>query len=174
MIAIRNYNDTKCELNVAKRELNKLINKKEELYTKYFGTTSKLPDIEKDINSELKGQVLNTDKMTEYMIELTKTENGSKSLEEILQEQLNEVRKLEYYLKAMDCDMSQLRGIEYQLYYAIVIEPLNVNKSISKIIEEFAEEMDKHVDTIWKYNYPKIEKYIKKLKRCEKDDKKVA
>ena len=56
MIAIRNYNDTKNELEIAQSRLNYLIDKKEELYVRYCGMTiPKLKEIqvqESKINKE--------------------------------------------------------------------------------------------------------------------------
>ena len=168
MIAIRNYNDTRIELSVAMRELDRLVDKKERLYSRFFHLTTKAKDISKDLNACLRGSDCRTDPMTDYMVELEKIDDKTgKSLKQALQDQRNEVRILEYYLKLMANDMSNLKGIEYQLYYDIVINPLNATKSISKIIEEFAEKEDinKEVNTIWVNYYPKIKEYLEKLEK---------
>lgn len=179
MIAIKNYNDTKYELEIAKKELERLLEKKEELYSKYFCTTAKYPATEyrynkktdkyeyvlKDENAGIKGKRTSQDKVSEYLTVLYSTDDENElSLEEQIQQQKNIVSRLEYYLKLMEENMGKLEGTEYKLYYALVIDKKNINKSISKIIEEFAENNYMHTQTIWQNYYPKIKKYIDKLK----------
>lgn len=174
MVAIRNYNDTKIELEISKKRLNQLIDRKEVLYSKYFKITSTSPstkikkinnkyqEVLNDENSAIKGSFKQEDPFLKYMIELEKiNDETGKSLNEELTEQLNEVQKLEYYLKSMDYDMLKLKGIEYQLYCEIVINGTNISKAVEKI----AEKIGKEPRTIWKYYYPKIKKSLNKLKK---------
>lgn len=184
MIAIRNHNDTKCELNVAIIRLNQLEEKKQELYCKYFKITGKSyptmykikldkttkirtwDEVLKDENVSISNSNIKTDPMTDYQIALENVDKDTNiSLNDELKLQKNEVRKLEYYLKLMENNMTNLKGIEYELYYEIVINPINANKTISKIIEEFSEreDVDRDIQTIWKNYYPSIKKYLKKL-----------
>lgn len=62
-------------------------------------------------------------------------------------EKTSQIRKL----------LSDLDGIEYELFYEIVINGLNVSKAVEKI----AEQNEKDISTIWKNYYPKVKNYIK-------------
>ena len=56
-------------------------------------------------------------------------------------------------------DLSELKGIEYNLYSKIVIYGTNVSKAIDQVsVEE-----EKDVSTLWKNYYPKIKNRVKKL-----------
>ena len=62
-------------------------------------------------------------------------------------------------------DLSELNGIEYNLYSKIVVDGLNISKAIEKVsIEE-----DKDVSTIWKNYYPKIKKKIQQIEKLNKE-----
>lgn len=66
-------------------------------------------------------------------------------------------------------DLSELKGIEYNLYSKIIIEGLNVSKAIEKVsIEE-----EKDISTIWKNYYPKIKNRLKLIEKVcrEKEEK---
>lgn len=154
MFAIRTYTNTKCELEIAKNRLNFLLDKKERLYHKYFPIVSKLKDISVQNSSHEK------DKMTNYLHELHEVDIGTgKSLhDEIIYQQEN-IRTLEMYLNDMTTVLSQLKGVEYRLYYEIVVNGLN----ISNAVETVAEWAGKDTQTIWKNYYKKIKKEIKKL-----------
>lgn len=54
-------------------------------------------------------------------------------------------------------NISDLKGIEYELYTEIVINGLNVSKAVEKV----AEKNEKDVSTIWKNYYPKVKTFIK-------------
>ena len=159
MVAIRNYNDTRIELNIAMNKLDQLNEKKNMLYAKYCSlTTENFEDVGRPINKK-------RDKMIEYLIELEKVNPiTGKSLEQEINEQRNIVNKLQYYINLMEYNLQQLEGIEYKLYYAIVCEKENTNKSVTQIIEEFAENNYMHEQTIWQNYYPKIKPELEKLK----------
>lgn len=53
-------------------------------------------------------------------------------------------------------NISNLKGIEYELYTEIVINGLNVSKAVEKV----AEKNEKDVSTIWKNYYPKIKTFL--------------
>lgn len=155
MIALRNYTDTKNELDITQNRLNYLLNKKEELYTRYCGISS--PSLSADKVSGGNGC---NDKMTEYVHQITKVNpKTGLSLEDEIAQQQNAVRELKYYLNLMEHNLKTMKSIEYKLYYAIVVEA----KGITGGIEAVSYDVDKDVSTIWKYYYPKIEKEIKKL-----------
>lgn len=62
-------------------------------------------------------------------------------------------------------DLSELDGIEFNLYSKIVIEGLNISKAIEKVsLEE-----DKDISTIWKNYYPKIKKRIQLIEKLNKE-----
>lgn len=66
-------------------------------------------------------------------------------------------------------DLSELKGIEYNLYSKIVVEGLNVSKAIEKVsLEE-----EKDISTIWKNYYPKIKKRLQLIEKIshEKEEK---
>ena len=156
MYAIRNYTNTKCELEMAKTRLNLLMDRKEKLYCKYFPITPKL----KDINVE--GGIKNNDKMADYVHELHEIDIGTgKSLaEEITHEQAN-INTLQAYLDTMTDSLSKMTGIEYQLFYEIVYKGVRITKAV----ENIANVNDVEPQTIWKNHYRKIKSYIKKIKK---------
>ena len=156
MYVIKTYTNTECELNVAKARLNKLLDDKEKLYCKYFPVTAKIKDI------VITGGTHNNDKMADYVHELYDVDKGTGySLAEEIEIQQKVVDKLKECLTNMQDALSKMQGIEYTLFYAIVVKGINITKAVEKTAEEY----DKDVQTIWKYHYPKIKNYIKKLIR---------
>lgn len=154
MYAIRNYTNTKCELEMAKTRLNLLMDRKEKLYCKYFPITTKAKEIMVD------GGEHNKDKMADYVHELHEIDIGTgKSLaDEIIYEQQN-VDKLQGYLNDMNETLSKMSGIEYQLFYEIVYKGVNITKAVDNIADSNGIEPV----TIWKNYYKKIKKYINKI-----------
>ena len=154
MIAIRNYGDTKNELEIAQTRLNYLMDKKEELYVRYCSVSiPKLDDI------KIQQSNVNKDKMADYIHELTKKRKNGLSLEQDLEQQQSVVSKLKYYINLMEHNLKVMKNIEYKLYYAIVVE----GRGITGGIDHVSFEANKDVSTIWRVYYPKIEKEIKKL-----------
>lgn len=157
MDSIRSYNNTKCDLTMARSRLNVLLTEKEHLYTKYFPMTSKLTDIPKS-NSQ------NNDKMAQYLSALTKINPiTGMSLDDEIEHERNLIGKLEYYIKTMEKCLDEYTGIEQELYKEIVVNKVN----ISKAIENVAEHNNKDPRTIWDNYYPNIKKEIKKLKKVQ-------
>ena len=154
MLTIQTYTNTKCELEMAKTRLNLLTDRKEQLYCKYFPITSKAKDVMVD------GGERNNDKMADYIHELHEVDIGTgKSLaDEIIYQQEN-INKLEKTINDMDSTLAKLTGIEYSLYYEIVVKGVNVTRAVSNVAEEY----DKDNQTIWKHHYKKIKKYVKKV-----------
>lgn len=160
MIAIRNYNNTLIELNSAKNRLGLLEAEASKIFDRFFPTTANL-------ESEMTKGMTKADKQAEYQIEMDRIrKHTGLSLRDEIQEAKNDVSKLEYYLNLMENDLKNFVGIEYDLYYAIVIDKNNAHKSISKIIEKMAEEHEKHPNTMWNHYYD-IKKYLKKLEYCD-------
>ena len=128
MYDIRNYTNTKCELEMAKTRLSLLMDRKEKLYCKYFPITSKPKEVMVD------GGNYNKDKMAEYMAELYDVDIGTgKSLAGEIQYQQETINKLEEYLNIMAESLSKMTGIEYQLFYEIVYNGINITKAVENI-----------------------------------------
>lgn len=156
MFTIHTYTDTKCELEMTKTRLSLLMDKKEKLYCKYFPLTPKLKEIMVD------GGERNNDKMADYLHELHEIDIGTgKSLADEITYQQENVNKLQDYLNNMNESLSKMTGIEYQLYYEIVVKGVNVTKAV----ENIADKNDKDTGTIWKNYYNKIKKDVKKIAR---------
>lgn len=155
MYAIRNYTNTKCELEMAKTRLNLLMDRKEKLYCKYFPITSKTKEVMVD------GGTKNNDKMADYIHELYEVDIGTgKSLAEEITYQQQNVDKLQGYLNNMADSLSKMTGIEYQLFYEIVYKGVNITKAV----ENIADINNVEPQTIWKNYYKKIKKYVNKVK----------
>lgn len=155
MKAIINYNNTLCELNSAKLRLNLLMDRKEALYCKYF-------PMNKPTNSEhVDGGHTIKDPMPLYVEELTRiNEATGKSLDQEINEQRNEVNKLEYYIRLMENTVKELKGLPAELYRYIVFD----NMKISRAIETMAEKYEKDYTTIWRMYHNTIKEDIQKLK----------
>ena len=154
MYDIRNYTNTKCELEMTKTRLSLLMDRKEELYCKYFPITSQIKDVMVDGSK-------NNDKMADYLHELHEVDIGTgKSLADEISYQQQNVDKLQGYLNTMTDSLSKMTGIEYQLFYEIVFKGVNITKAVENIAEANCIEPQ----TIWKNYYKKIKKYVNKIK----------
>ena len=154
MFTIQTYTDTKCELEMARTRLNKLLFDKEKLYTKYFPLVQQLKD---DV---IENSYKNNDKMADYVHELHEIDWGTgKSLADEIEYQQENVKKLENYINNMNNILSKMTGLEYQLFYEIAVRGINISKAVSNISER------NNIDnsTIWRKYYPKIKYYVKKL-----------
>lgn len=154
MFTIRSYTDTKCELEMAKTRLSLLMDRKEKLYCKYFPLTPKLKEVMVD------GGEHNNDKMADYLHELHELDIGTgKSLAEEITYQQENVNKLQGYLNDMTDTLAKMTGLEYKLYYEIVVKGVNISKAVDNI----ADSSGKDTRTIWKNYYNKIKKDVKKV-----------
>lgn len=154
MLTIQTYTNTKCELEMAKTRLNLLMDRKEKLYCKYFPITSKPKEIMVD------GGEHNNDKMADYVHELHQIDLGTgMSLAGEIEEQQENVNKLQNYINDMEATLSKMSGIEYALYYEIVVNGFTITKAVNNVAEKY----DKDNGTIWKNHYKKIKKDIKKV-----------
>lgn len=164
MFAIRNYTDTKCELEMAKTRLNLLIDKKISIYNKYFPVTKAIKEIVVD------GSKSSEDKMVEYIREISEIDIGTgMSLEQEIEYQRKKIVTFQGYLDSMDDTLGKISGIEYKLFYEIVYR----GTSVSKAVEKIAEMTEKDTSTIWKNYYSKIKKDIKKIAAFSKTPVKV-
>lgn len=154
MYAIRNYTNTKCELEMAKTRLNLLMDRKEKLYCKYFPITPKLKEVVVD------GGEHNNDKMADYVHELHEIDIGTgKSLAEEIEYEQQNVDKLQGYLNDMSDTLGKMSGVEYQLFYEIVFKGVNITKAVDNIADSNGIEPV----TIWKNYYKKIKKYVNRI-----------
>ena len=155
METIRTYTNTKCELEMAKLRLGVLMDRKEQLYCKYFPITATLKDV------VVSGGDRNHDKMADYVHELNEVDIGTgRSLAQEIEYQREIVDKLARYIKDMGDALDRMNGIEYSLYYEIVVKGVRISRAVSNIAERY----NKDDQTIWKYHYPKIKKEVKKLR----------
>lgn len=155
METIRTYTNTKCELEMAKTRLSLLMDKKEQLYCKYFPVTQRLKE---DI---VKGGERDKDKMASYVHELNEVDIGTgRSLAEEIEYQRAVVDRFTRYVNDMSETLGRMNGIEYALYYEIVVKGVRISRAVSNVAERF------NVDdrSVWKYHYSKIKNDVKKLK----------
>ena len=154
MYAIRNFTNTKCELEMAKTRLNLLMDRKEKLYCKYFPITAKAKEVMVD------GGYRNNDKMADYLHELHDVDIGTgKSLAEEITYQQQTVDNLQGYLNNMADSLSKMTGIEYQLFYEIVYKGIKITKAVENVATANGIEPQ----TIWKNYYKKIKKYVNRV-----------
>jgi len=155
MYDIRNYTNTKCELEMAKTRLSLLMDRKEKLYCKYFPITSHIKEV------MVSGGNRNNDKMADYLHELHDVDIGTgKSLAEEITYQQQNVDNLQGYLNIMAESLSKMTGIEYQLFYEIVYKGVKITKAVENIA--IANSIEPQ--TVWKNYYKKIKKYVNKIK----------
>ena len=132
------------------------MDRKEQLYCKYFPVTQRIKD---DI---IKGGEKDKDKMALYVHELNEVDIGTgRSLAQEIEYQRDIVDRFKRYVNEMSETLNKLRGIEYSLYYEIVVNGVNTSKAVSNVAERY----DRDDHTIWKYHYNKIKEDIKKLKK---------
>lgn len=156
METIRTYTNTKCELEMAKARLSLLMDRKEQLYCKYFPITAKLKE------NVVSGGTPNNDKMADYVHELYDVEiETGQSLGDEIEYQRAVVDRLQRCINEMSETLSKMTGIEYTLYYEIVVKGVRISRAVSNVAEQYGK--DDH--TVWKYHYSRIKKDIKKLKK---------
>lgn len=154
METIRTYTNTKCELEMAKARLQLLLDRKEQLYCKYFPLAQRLKE---DVVS---GGERKNDAMDRYLHELHDVDIGTgKSLAEEIEYQREVVDRFTRCVAEMGETLSRMTGIEYALYYEIVVN----GKGISRAVQYIAEKYNKDTQTIWKYHYNKIRKDVRKV-----------
>ena len=156
METIRTYTNTKCELEVAKIRLSQLMDRKEQLYAKYFPITQKIKD---DV---ITGGKKDNDKMAMYVHELNEVDIGTGfSLAGEIEYQRSIIERDTKYINEMTETLNKNSGIEYALYYEIVINGVSITQAVKNIAEAY----NKEERTIWKYHYSKIKKYLKNIEK---------
>lgn len=156
METIRTYTNTKCELEIAKARLRLLMDRKEQLFVKYFPVTQKIKD---DI---IKGGSRDKDKMAMYVHELNEVDFGTgRSLAQEIEYQMTVIARNEVALAEMTETLTKTTGIEHELYKEIVINDVPITQAVKKTAEAYK----KDERTIWKYHYSKIKKDLKFLEK---------
>jgi hypothetical protein len=141
---------------MAKARLGLLMDRKEELYCKYFPITAKIKEIMVDGGSR------KNDNMADYVHELHEVDIGTgRSLSDEIEYQRQIVDNLQQYVNLMNYSLGKMSGIEYALYYEIVVKCVRISRAVSNIAERY----NKDDRTIWKYHYPRIKKDLKILKK---------
>lgn len=132
------------------------MDRKEKLYAKYFPITQQVKD---DV---ITGGKKDNDKMAMYVHELNEVDIGTGfSLAEEIEHQRSVIEQDTQYLTEMSETLSKNNGIEYALYYEIVIKGIPITQAVKKI----ALANNKEERTIWKYHYSKIKKYLKNIEK---------
>lgn len=141
---------------MAKTRLSLLMDRKEQLYAKYFPVTQRLKD---DI---VKGGEQDSDKFANYLYELYNVDIGTgRSLEQEIGYQRSVIDRDKRALAEMTKTLEKTTGIEHALYKEIVINGVSKTRAVKTIAEEY----QKEERTIWKYHYNKIKKDIKNLEK---------
>ena len=154
MYIIRTYTNTKCELEMAKTRLNLLMDRKEKLYCKYFPITSRAKEVIVD------GGEHENDKMALYLHDLYTVDVGTgKSLAGEIDEEQENINNLQNYINIMESSLAKMSGIEYDLYYEIVVNGTQISKAVDKVAEKY----DKDSQTLWKNHYKKIKKDVRNV-----------
>ncbi len=157
-----NYNNLYRYYEIEKVNLSVLEDRKEEIRNQYFKTTSQPSNSSSKTNKTYENYDV-------YMIALEKEQ-----ILEKIQEKRNLVNRLSYYSKKIEYNLSQLQGIEYQLFYKI-INGINVSKAIEEIVEEnyLKNKKIKDESIIWKKYYPNIKKEISEFKKIQEEVSKI-
>ena len=106
------------------------------------------------------GGTHDNDKMSEYVHELHEVDIGTgKSLADEIEYQRQQINKLQGYLNKMTKTLKNMNGIEYQLFYEIVVAGV----PITKAVENIAYDNDIEPQTVWKNYYRKIKRFIHRI-----------
>lgn len=155
---LQSYTDTKMEVMLLEARVEFLENKKLEIFTKYFGLKSpqwdKIPTLSDP----------NQDKNILYITEMAKKQNNGLTIDQELEIDKKQLEKAKRTLAKMDKMLQELKGIEYQLYYEIVVNEINVNQAVKRI----AENNYMSVDNVYHVYYPKIKAEIHQLRKLKK------
>lgn len=116
---MKNYSDTKKELEIARYRLSSLEEKKDLLYVQIIGGTSKQVDVK--VTS-----LNNNDKMTEYLVK-------TYDLDRKIEASKNEIRTLEYTLKKMELAMREMKDLEYKVFLMRFVDNMKVKQIARKL-----------------------------------------
>lgn len=141
MSTIKTQNNLECELAITKLRLNLLIKRINMLYVKYCPPTQKISDVNK---MRYLHELYNTDTVSGY------------SLAQEIKYQKERVNILTHTINKIDKTLNNLKGIEFVLFYEIVVNGVNISKAVRDIAQlyKLAE------GTVWRYHYKKIKDVI--------------
>lgn len=151
METIRCYRDTENDLKVVNLRIEVLESQKYALNVKYLGVKS--PNLENPLDMT---SFENNSKVVAYLnaLEVKKQKNGM-SIQEELENLYNERKMLLKKINEMQECLNKLKGIEYKIYYKIIVD----GKNVTKAIYEVCEENDISEMTGWR-KYHKIKKMV--------------
>ena len=154
MAILRNYTNTLLDLRSCEQRYSYLREKREVYYAKYLGVKS--PNYEGlgiQKNWGVDGMSIFLDLVTK------KNARTGMSLDDEIDKLIKEMATLSRVLSDMGKNLRRMKGIEYQLYSAVVIDGLNISRAVSKVAEDnFMSEQN-----IWATYYPKIKEELKRL-----------
>lgn len=151
MESIKTYSDTKNELKIVQARIRLLNDKKSELMYKYCGVHSISFDKEGG-----GGTPSNNSPVVAYLeaVETRKQENGL-SIQEELENLAEREKTLSSVISDMESALYLLKGLEYKIYYQIIVK----GKEINEAIEYVAQENYISERTAWRY-YKNVKKYL--------------
>lgn len=77
-------------------------------------------------------------------------------------ESLKELKdKLNNILNLIEIKLKELKGIERELFYEVIVKGTNITRAVDKVSITY----DVDPSTIWKYYYPKIKDDIKMIEK---------
>lgn len=152
----RYYTDTIVEYNMCLMRLKLLVEKREELYTKYLGVKS--PNLDKiGTQSSFSGN----DKVIAYLNEYEAPKGDKPSLKEQIEKLQYEKQQLEVVIKDMQNQLAKVSGVEGRLFYLIAVEQHQIRKAIEKVADEFY----MTEANVWKTYYKNIKEEVRKLRK---------
>ena len=157
MKAIRNYTSTFLEYKVVKARLDYLLNKRDELETRYCGVSA----LGYENNGE-QSQPSQRDRMMLFIKAITTPdEQTGLSLDDEIAICNKELTELQETLSLMAKAISRMTDVEAQLYCKIVLDGLKVSQAIKAIADaQFMSERN-----VYDRYYSQIKEDIEKIKR---------